>query len=520
MKKKNFNFIFSIVLLFIVTTYSCTSDNWDAHYSPASGEKSNLNLYDYIKTQDSLSIFTQMLKITGYDSILSKPQTYTVWAPVNTALQNIDLNDTNKVTEIVENHIARFSYPTSGVSSKSIFMLAKKLIVFAGNGTTYTFGGNKLIKSDIGTSNGILHYIDNYVPYLPNIWEFIGKTEGLDSLKNYLYSNSKLEFDLTASGNDIGTDANGQLIYDSVFTFTNKILNRIGKFDTEDSIYTAILPTNAAWTEAYSRIKPYFKTLPADGGDGLQRLQTQWAIIKDIVFRKRISNPASHDSLVSTIGNVFHQPDYLFAGATKHEVSNGLVYVNDLLKYKAVDSWQKEIRVEAEYASFTQTGSKSNCDIFQRTSTGSNLDISNNKYIYIKNLATSNFSPVFVKFDIPYTLSAKYNIYCVFVPTFITDTTDVRPSKVNFFLTYIDASGKEQADKAITVTDNITNPRLTTKMFVTQFEFPYCNLPTSDNISTYVASVKLKVQNAVKTNETVSYNRDMRIDCIILEPVQ
>jgi len=519
MKKKNFSFIFSIVLLFIVSIYSCT-DNWDSHYSPISAEKSDLNLYDYIKSQDSLSIFTKMLKIAGYDTILNKSQTYTVWAPVNSALQNVNLNDSSKVIEIVKNHIARFSYTTSGVSSKQVYMLANKIITFAGSGSTYTFGGQNIIKSNIATTNGILHFVANYVPYLTNIWEFIGKTQGLDSLKSYLYSNSKLEFDLVASGNDIGTDANGQLLYDSVFTFTNKILNRMGALNTEDSVYTVILPNNNAWIESYNRIKPYFNTLNKDGGAAKQRQNTEWAIVQDLVFRKTQNNPGSLDSLVSTNQNVFYQPGYLFDGATKNTVSNGLVYVNSSLKYKATDSWQKEIHIEAENVSFSEVGSKSNFDIFPRTSFGSGLSISKDKYIFAKNTATNNLSPVFVRFPIPNTLSAKYNIYCVFVPASIADKTDMRPSRANFYLSYIDALGTIVKDQKITVTNNETDPTKPTKMFINQFEFPFCNLLDPENIINYVVSVNLKVENAVKTSETVKYNRDIRIDCIILEPVQ
>jgi len=517
MKKKNFSFIFSIVLLFIISVSSCT-ENWDSHYAAVTAEKSDLNLYEYISQDPSLSTFTTMLQLAGYDTILNKSQTYTVWAPVNTALQDVNLNDTSKVKELVENHIARFSYTTSGVSSKSIFMLANKIIVFAGSGTTYTFGGKNIIKSNIGTENGIIHYVENYVPYLPNIWEFIGKTAGLDSLKKYLYSNSKETFDLAASGKDIGTDANGQLLYDSVFTITNKILNRLGNLNKEDSLYTAILPDNDAWIDAYNRIKPYYNTLAIDGGANKQRESVQWAIVKDLVFRKQVITPTSYDSLVSTSNNVFHQPAYLFDGV-KTPVSNGLVYVNNLLKFKATESWHKEIRVEAESVSFTEIGTKSNMDIFPRTSLGSGFIISKDKYIFAQNTATNNISPVFLRFPIPNTLSAKYDVYCVFVPASISKATDLRPSRANFYLTYIDALGKEVKDKKITVTNNETDPNQPTKMFVTQIEFPFSNILDYETLNPAV-SVNLKVENAVKTSETVKYNRDMRVDCIILEPVQ
>lgn len=535
MKKKNLSFIFSIVLLFLVSLNSCT-DNWEKHYSPVSGEKSDLNLLNYIKSQENLSVFTRMLEIAGYDSILSKSQTYTVWAPVNSALESINLNDTSLVVEIVENHIARFSYTTSGLTAKPVYMLANKIVVFAGNGSAFTFGGKSITKSDIATSNGIIHFIDNYVPYLPNIWEFIGKTEGLDSLKKYLYSNSKFEFDLTASGNDIGTDANGQPLYDSVFVFTNNIMNRLGSLDKEDSLYTAILPNNVAWKEAYERIKPYYKTLDVDGGAAYQHLYTQWSIFQDLIFRKQVITPSSFDSLTSTYGNVFQKPSYLFDGVVPTAVSNGLVYVTSNLKYKATESWQKEIRIEAENISFIELGSKSNFDVLSRTSFGTDFNLSRDKYIYAQNLTTTDFSTAFIKFPIPNTLSAKYNVYCVFVPTNIVNPVDTLTSKVKFYLTYVDAKGNSIIDAPIDASNVvqpekkgtsytkaagifITNAKKTTEMFVTQFEFPYANLIDYQNPLS-VATVKLKVENATKKNETTKSTKDMRIDCIILKPVQ
>jgi hypothetical protein len=474
-----------------------------------------------------------MLKTAGYDTILNKSQTYTVWAPVNKALTTIDLKDTATVIEIVKNHIARFSHTTSGLSSQRITVLANKIIVFAGNGTNYTFGGMNINKSNIATSNGIIHYLDNYVPYLPNIWDFIGRTKDLDSLKTYLYSNTKLTFDLAASGNDIGTNAKGQLLYDSVFTFTNKILNKLGALNVEDSLYTAILPNNTAWTEAYNRIKTSFNALPTDGGALKQRTNTQWAIVQDLIFRKQVIAPTSFDSLVSTSGNVFHQPSYLFDGVST-PASNGLVYVSNLMNYKGADSWQKEIRVEAESQVFTDATSFQSFDFTARTSNNPILNLSKNGYLYCKNLSTNNLIFPFAKFNIPGTLSAKYNIYCVFVPTNVNavDSTDKRPSKVRFYLSYVKGTGTADQikDAPIDATNKvviggtpavfITNPTTKTKMFVTQFTFPYTNLLDEDNRLTYAVSVKLKVESVAKTTDKTTYNRDFRIDCIILEPVQ
>jgi uncharacterized surface protein with fasciclin (FAS1) repeats len=63
---------------------SC-SDAWEEHYATQPAQKSEQTLYQYIRTQAELSKFAALLEATGYDSVLSRTQTYTVWAPLNAA---------------------------------------------------------------------------------------------------------------------------------------------------------------------------------------------------------------------------------------------------------------------------------------------------------------------------------------------------------------------------------------------------------------------------------------------------
>jgi len=53
-------------------------------------------------------------------------------------------------------------------------------------------------------------------------------------------------------------------------------------------------------------------------------------------------------------------------------------------------------------------------------------------------------------------------------------------------------------------------------MFVTQIQFPFCNLYTDKSTNADI-TIKLKVENAVKITETTKFNRTMRIDYVILE---
>jgi len=531
MKKIKYRYTILSVLIMMISLSSCNNNAWIEHYSPENTGKSDLNLYEYINAQSDLTIFAQMLEITGYDSILSKPQAYTVWAPVNSALSAIDLTDTTTVTEIIKNHITRFSHPTSGINSKTIYMLGKKFLTFKKTDDGFTFGGKSLIadKSNMATSNGILHCIDGFVPYTSNIWEYIGKAPGLDSLRAYLYSQTTYEFDVDASV-EIGTNEFGQAIYDSVITFKNPVLDKIGQLQIEDSTFTAILPNNAAWTKAYNQIKNGYKTLVKDGGVQQQRLNTQWALVKNLVFRKQVSNPAAFDSLYSSTGSKFMQPAYLFDNATKTELSNGLAYVTDSLRFKAAESWQQSIKIEAENSDYGRSYVYAN--LLGRSGLGSIYSnvISGNKYLIVEPTTVSNSTQNAVTFPIPNTLSGKYNIYCVFVPGNAISATDTKPYKVSYYFSYLDKNGAQVTDAAIDNKNLVTLPNRVgnvfttngteiTKMFVTQFDFPFCNL-IKDKSEAANITIKLKVKSEAKITETALVSRIFRVDYIILEPVQ
>lgn len=531
MKNNNYTLLLFLIL-FPILFAACREEYWDNHFNSSVIEKSDENLYDYINSKDSLSVFAQMIQIAGYDTILIQPQTFTVWAPVNTdSLRAIlNSNDTIKIKRIVENHIAYYSYPTSRIDTATIYMVDKKLVFFTKKDNAYFFGDERLIRSNISVKNGILHYIQGYVPYRYTFWEYVRSTPGLESMRDFFNSNDTSIFD-QANSKQIGYDNANNPIYDSVFIKENLVLDQLAALDKEDSIYTAILPNNTAWADAFDRIKSYYVTLAKDGGVIVQKNKTNWAIIQDIVFRKRI-NPMiiPGDSLVSTWNNVFHSPGYLFNNAQKVEMSNGYGYVTDLLKYKPTQSWHKEIRIEAENSKYGMT--KENCDVFIKTSLGLNFTTSKNQFIQMEPNTTSSLSRVAGVFPIPNTLSAKYNIYCVFVPTSIVSPGDLRPCKVKFYLTYVDATGLEIAKVPVVTVNGMnqvkvggaastfqTDPNNITKMFVAPFQFPICNL-YNNKLTNQNIYVKVRVENATSTSETVNFNRTMRIDCIILEPVE
>lgn len=508
-----------LTVLFLVFLAASCKEEWNEHYSTLPADRSELNLYEFIKSQPNLSTFTKMLEVSGYDSILSKPQTFTVWAPTNDALTGLNPADPALALEVAKNHVTRFSYTSSGISKKIMLMLNNKLIPFERLVDGFYFNRMKITQPDLAVSNGILHIINEYAPYKKNIWEFINSEPGLDSLRNYINSLTKLEFDPLASYKD-------EVLIDSIFKLSNPILEQIAKLNVEDSTYTAILPNNNAWTQAYNKIYPYYNTLPADGGVAQQRQSTMWSIVRDLFFRDKVLMPVAENPLISTTRTRFYNADYLFEGLTPNIMSNGLSYVQNTWTTPDTVSWFKSIRIEAE-SSFGRTVSNYSTNINSGIGTG--MPISNGYYLVLRDAALSILARLYSSFSIPNTMSARYNVYAVFVPRSILDPNDMKPFQVKFYLTYVNANGALVTNAAVSADHKVlrpndpaatftTDPTKVDKMLVIKdFQFPYSN-------TVYTATTQADLLKQIKASlrvETVNTREkdDLFIDCIILEPV-
>ncbi len=504
-----------LAILGVFSMVRCT-EKWDEHYNVDPSNESDQTITDFINSRSDLSEFANLLMSTGYDSILNTSQSYTVWAPVNGSFEGLDLSNDELVMSTIKNHITRGKVTTSFPGDHPVYMLNGKYVNFVNSGNEFVLGHSMVSEVNNLTTNGLVHIADSYEPYTYNIWEYIDNTPGLESLKEYVHSKDTMIFDPVNSV-EIGRDTAGVPIFDSINIYGNELLTELGSLNVEDSVYTVLLPDNTAWTEAYDRISGFFNFPENAGGAARKEDVSKKTIIQDMVFRGKIENYTGLDSLVSTYGNKFYDPAYLFQGKQGTELSNGMAYVTDQMPFIDTTSWYKEIRVEAEW---TEGREDANCDISIQTSLGSGLDISNKRYILAGATGTSDFSTSSVTFSIPNTLSAKYNIYCVFVPHSIVDKDNLKSSQVSYRLTYINTSTGRTRGINITPEFNITDPQSVTKMFVDQVDFGYANIVDEDYENVVV---KLLVKNEVKVAdenaEGSNLTRDMRIDCIIFEPV-
>ena len=553
-----------------MTLASCAEHEWDKYYGAEETTESR-TLMEMLDATPSLSRFAAAVRSVGLEPLLSSSQSFTVFAPDNEAMASFTA-DENALKQFLYNHICRYTYTQGDVAEAEDGLLRMKMLNGKYQNLTMTangllFGNVALVSNTQGASNGVVNTISTVVPFYSNIYEAIQrKNQETDSLSRYLTLRDQWTF-LPDKSTVIGVNERDETVYDSVFSFRNDWMRRYGDINLEDSVYTMLVPSNQAWKKQYAKLTQYFRAYgegelrnPASGlnitgtfatkdaiSDSLTRAHSLEALTQDLVFRKAldVAHPDG-DSLVSTNGNVFHSPAYLFEGATEYGVSNGRLFVTDDLKFRPEESWHREIRVEAEnssnyatqYVGSTSTGSVINYPQFAG-------QVSENGFLVI-NPTQLTFQKTTVRFRLPATLSAAYNIYMVTVPasavdTSLIDSDKLRSTRLKFYLRYVheDGSLKEDAAIATPVDFNgtqtptpidatnpafITDARNVNKMLIARnFRFPFANYTASAFQSATVdmpVTAFLRVESDVtKATDLAEFEKNMRIDCIILEPV-
>lgn len=503
------------------------SDTWDEHYTDAANEISGATVMEQLKSDHELSNFVRMVEIAGYDELLSSTQSFTIWAPVNGRLGDVDYNDTESVKRTVANHIARFNISSSTPYDEGVKMLNGKLMYFSDNASSY--GGVEILTADIRTGNGLVHKLSGMIPYLYNFREYIDTHSSTSEISSFISQFDEMLLPSQIPG------ASASSSNDSVAVSYNRLLRYpdlgIGYIASEDSVFSMIIPTDAAWQKAYDEIKPYFANYNADSevADSLQRLHTSLAIVNDLIFRTGLDNPILADSAISTTGSVIHNPSKFFEGMEEIKASNGRIFLASQLNYNMTETFNKPIEIEAE----EQTGRTpaAGTTVYTRNVSTDNAyanEVSGQRYIEVFPVSSSRQPGV--TFEIPNILAGEYDIYASFVPATVADATNTTEStRVQFAVSYMGANGRTQS-KSFNSKDFTTSTDEMTLIKVTEaFKFPVANYydrvwnmdpknTPNDQVVTTSIYVSTNVTNAEFNQNVLS--RRFRIDRIFLIPVK
>lgn len=520
------NIIKSAVALGLVALAGC-NDSWDDHYTDRSVTDGTATLLEQIKSDPELSTFAKMIEIAGYEQLLESSQTFTVWAPVNEALADVDLSDKAAVMRTLANHIARFNISTATPVDEGVKMLNGKLMYFSGE--PMAFGGVNILQHDILSSNGLMHKLGRLIPYSYNFREYVDTHDNTSSIAGFL-----AQFDETMLASQI-PGATSTSAADSSRVSYNRLLRYpvygLGDIASEDSIFTMVIPDNTAWEKAYEEIKPYFQTYNADQtvADSIQRLHTSLAIVNDLIFRTGLKNPVAQDSIISTSGSVISDPAAFLSGMEQITASNGRIFLASSLNYDMTETFNKKIAIEAE-EQIGRTPAAGTTVYTRNVATDNPFagQVSGQRYIEVFPVSSSRQPGV--TFNIPNILAGAYDIYASFVPACVTDAANVTDStRVQFAVQYMGANGRNQSKSFNDKSFLTSGTKMTVIKVASAFKFPVANYydrlwfmnpknDPNDRVTTTSIYVSTNVSNTEFNQNVLS--RRFRIDRLVLVPVK
>ena len=553
--KKNINkSIRTGILVFtgLLVSYAC-SDTWDDHYDPnlSTGNVVDATIYQQIKSTNELSDFLEILDKTGYSALLDESQIVTVFAPVNGSFNKDSLlteiangHKDQVITRFVKNHIARYNY-SSNTNKQDIMLLNQKKTTL----TNGVVGVDSVHAKSVNTvcNNGILHVMNSELTFHPNIYELLELDPDVDSMYTIIkyYDDDSLDVNRSVYR---GVDEDGNRIYvDSVMIKANRLMQRLDSYIyREDSNYLVIAPRKSAYNERYQLVKSYFNfNVHEDDRDSLQQYYANYFTLNTL-FYNRNANIYDKDSLVTTTysrwdpeHNVFYKPyeeEGLLAPGSYYDkitCSNGIVYKTDSFPTSIYDAFFHEIKVEAEGNINIEEDEKGNQSYTKNCNYSYRSDnvhpVSERGYLDVMP-ATAAAQP-YIAYNIPNTLSGKYDIYLVTVPLKYgrsvedADTLKGYQFRVNMFYRTNKATDtgsqwpktrnevlKNPADSLGKDQNFRSDPEKIDTIFLGTVELTECYYRTSK------AGVMIQIQSYVSSSEAKTYSRRMLLDRLVLRP--
>lgn len=538
---------------------SCSDfDDYNEAYSSGS-EESTLSVWENIASRSDLSEFADLLEKSGYDEILQDPTFVTVFAPENGSFDYDSLStvDSTLLTErFVMNHIANYNYNASSTSEVTrVYTLNEKSFNMEYD-SGWKFDGLDMIETNLPSVNGLMHIIDGYAEFRPNIYEYIfdSTSDSLAAYFDYFESNTFDESQSVAGS----IDSLGRQTYsDSVFVEENTLTRLLNAdLSEEDSLYTLLIPTNEAYASAYEKIKTYYAypeegeieydPLSSDGvgstltvdvesdylTDSLARLNLAYNLIfshydwyngwVDEVIDEEVGEEIWQEDTIRTTSGVklSNGPEILsYTVGSPVELSNGYARMIDTLAVRPWDSWCPELEVDLSLSENYPL--YNSCSVTRVTVQENEWNDTIGDYIssYLRVDSINDSSRPEVYFYLDGVKSTTYNVYLVFLPWNITKGTS-HPEKLIQFdveLSYCDEDGVTSESNTSILTDSANMGKVDTIQVLT-VTFPYCYAALDDEDAAPYLRVRI---NRNKYNSTQkNYGNTMRIAGIILRPVE
>lgn len=497
------------------------------------------------------------------------------------------------VKEFMHQHMANYNHPVSAaLDSMTIISLNAKHHPF----TQSYFDGFSYNSVNVPATNGLMHKINGMSEYFLNHFENIAQLEGCDSIKNYIqqFNDSVLDTNASVIGPLVNGQ---QTYEDSVMLKTNSVISNILRADleNEDSTYCMFIPNDDAWHDAYEKINPYYNyidkldymdlslkssvasstnattakaTTPATPPSGKSAAEFQDSLtIHNVISNLVFSGSYQRNQPMFGLG-AYEDTDSAYSTNRRYltgmqqmldhtidiaEMSNGVARIVDTLAYAPEETFNPVL--SASYPSQTLKVKKLSSHSIYSPSNVPLQDfpifskvpkmikqwlfpVNSPYFTYVAVDSTdvdgSSAKPEF-NFALRNVRSTTYHIYVVTVPAQIDPDAVhlVRPYYLRFYLSYTDASNKQQyivlpegakASSAIS-TDNqpekpesntvyVGDPDKVNVIDLGEFTFPVCYYGTD----AYPSLMMMHTKSYTSATLRNKYDQQLRVAGVFLVP--
>jgi hypothetical protein len=326
--------ILSKILIFSLAGILVACNSWEDEENLRNADN-NADLSELVASMPELSTFAAVLQKTGYGEFLQAQPSLTVFAPDNTALSALNLDDAEQLKLWVQDYIAALLYYVDAEGSFGVDNLRMINDKNVPSGTMKISGAN-IVKANIAGKNGVLHIIDATIEARKSIWEYASQQNGYTQVQ-FITSEFRRVMDITRSV-QTGVDAIGRPVYDTVWVTQNDFLSRF-PVDNERQNFTLVLLENSSFDMLKTKYAKYFYQKDAQAME--KEILRQ--ISGDLVLREtKIIAPGRFPSAENILVDI--DP----ANITEtYQASNGMVYKVNAADIKIYQNKIKEQIIDA-----------------------------------------------------------------------------------------------------------------------------------------------------------------------------
>lgn len=230
-------FAFSVLLL------SFCTEPWDNRFDE--GNPAKVSVYELLKNEPNFSSFLNLLIETGYDSVLFRNASFTVFAVSNTNFTDLSAKTPDEKAEIAAFHLSNQIIYQNGMTAHATLktLNGKQYLFSVSDSKIIVNNTSEVLVTNLLATNGVVHEINSLQLTRPNVLQFIlGQTE-YSYIADFFTQGTTLVFDIDNS-TPIGINEDGQTIYDSVWKSTNEFLSNVADLGSEDELFTMFLLNN------------------------------------------------------------------------------------------------------------------------------------------------------------------------------------------------------------------------------------------------------------------------------------